>query len=335
LSISGVSLIHFLRNENSFIRINNLLEILEKLGVSRKEVERQIIAYKDSSSKSFFLINFPYYLSPLHMRVGGVLIGDGNINKSNGMMRWIQNDPTPLKRLMKIILKGSFEFRINNNQIVIPSFFGKILSYSLSLDFFSLDSEKFIERSLDLPKEYSLALLIAIIEDEGNIDSRNYGGINIRISSKEIIYSIKELCDYLGYMTSQIVRYENKGFSGKKKVSKDMYKIKILSDGIKKLGCDLISLEKEYGKEIGFWKKDEQFTKRWETCINNRAEKNREGREIHKEIKRLFLKHETLSALQISNFLRVDINRIHDLLKNMYKRGEIRRIDRGIYIRGR
>jgi len=331
LKISGVSISYFLRNEGSFIRINNLLDMIKCLKISKHEMEKNIIGYKDTSSKKPFSIKFPYHLSPLHMRIGGVLIGDGNVNKTTGMMRWIQKDPIPLKKLMKIILGDAVVSKIHDSQIVIPAFFGKILCYSLNLNPPLLASEKLIEKSLNLGKDYSIALLIAIIEDEGNIDAKNYGGINIRMSSKEIIHAIKKLCDYLGYKTSKITFYENNGNFIGKNGKKLMYKIKILSEGIKEMGNDLIKLEKKYGKQIGFWKKEDQFIKRWKTCTNKKAEKNREGGEIHNKINNLFEKHKTLSPLKVSKILGVDYDRVYVLIKNMSKRGEIKRINRGVY----
>jgi len=331
LNISNVSVSHFLKNKDSFIRIDNFLNLIKCLKISKTNIEKSIISYRDTSSKDSFSINFPYYLSPLHMRVVGVLIGDGNIHKTTHMMRWIQKDPTPLKNLMKIILGSNTVFNIHNSQIVIPAFFGKIWCFFLNLHLPFLASEKLIEKSLNLHKDYSLVLLIAIIEDEGNIDAKNYGGINIRMASKEIIHAIEKLCDYLGYKTSQIVCYKNNGTFRTSNEKKPMYKIQILSDGIKKLGHDLIKLKKKYGKEIGLWKKENQFSRRWETSINKKAEKNREGRNIHNKINSLFIEHKTLSPLQISRILQVDYERVYELMKNMHKRGELKRLYRGIY----
>jgi len=333
LSISGVGLTHFLKNEDSFIRINNLLEIISKLRISKLDIEKNIVAYKDTSNKRAFSIKFPYFLSPLDVRIVGVLIGDGNINKTTGLMRWVQKDPTPLKKLIEFRLGENIDFCVKDTQIVIPSFFGKVVSYSLDLELNFLASELFIKRIMEFPKDYGLALLITLIEDEGNIDPKNYGGILIRMSSKEIILSIKKLCDHLDYETSQIVSYKNNGTFRNKNEEKLMYKINILSNGIRNLGDDLLRLKKKYGKEIGFWKKDNNFTKRWKLCKSKNAEKDREGREIHGKISQLFIKYKKLSPLKISKFLQIDYDRIYSLIKNMKKRGEIKRIRKGIYFK--
>lgn len=333
LKVSGVSLAYFLKNKDSFIRIGNLLEIISKLKISRHSIEKNIIAYRDTSSKEAFSIKFPYFLSPIDVRIVGVLIGDGNINKCTNLMRWVQKDPTPLKNLIELRLGGNVCVDVKDTQIVIPAFFGKIVSHSLDLELKFLDSEEVIKRIMKFPKDYCLALLIALIEDEGNIDPKNYGGISIRMSSKDIIFEIKKLCEYLGYKTSQIVSYKNKGTFGNKNDKKTMYKINILSNGIKKLGYDLLNLEKKYCKEIGFWKKKSKFIERWKTCKSKNAEKDREGREIHDRIFKLFIENKNLSPLEVSKFLKTDYNRIYNLIKNMRKRGEIKRIRRGVYIK--
>lgn len=59
--------------------------------------------------------------------------------------------------------------------------------------------------------------------------------------------------------------------------------------------------------------------------------KNQEGKNIHKKILELFDEYSQLSPLEISRLLNFDYDRIYNLLRNIYKRGEIKRIERGIY----
>lgn len=228
-----MSLASFLKKEKSFIRIVNLLEILKNLQMSKYEIEKEIIGYKDTSSKESFFIKFPYVLSPLHIRVVGVLIGDGHIHKTTNLARWIQKDTTPLKKLIESVLEKQIYSNKEEMQVVIPAFFSKIICHALSLKFCSLATEEFIVKCLNLPKDYGLALLIALIEDEGNIDVKNCGGIDIRMGSKKIIFAIKSLCDYLRYKTSNTIPYKNKGSFGEGGL---MYRIKINAEGIGRLG---------------------------------------------------------------------------------------------------
>jgi DNA-binding Xre family transcriptional regulator len=331
LKISDVSLNHFLKNRDSFIRISNLLEIIKNLNFSKFKIEKEIIGYKDTSSKDFFQIKFPYFLSPIHFRIGGVLIGDGNVHKTNKLLRWIQKDTTPLKELIEFTLNKKIYPDSKSFQIVIPSFFGKILCASLKLDFDSLANEIFLDKILILSKNYRLVLLISIIEDEGNIDVNNYGGINIRMSSKKIIFAIKQLCDSLNYKTSEIVCYKNEGNFG----NNIMYKVKINAEGIRKMGPDLLSLEKKFGNQISLWKKRKSFFDRWNKSIGEKAMKDLEGKKIHEQIMELFKNNFQLRPLQISNNLDLDYDRVYELIKNMFRRGEIKRVRKGVYCRFR
>lgn len=259
LSITNMSLYNFLNKNNSFIRIKNFVGILDNLNLNKSDFEKEIILFRDTSSKKAYNLNFPYYFSAIDMRIVGVLFGDGNIHKKNNMARWIQKDVSPLKNLFKNVYGIDMFEHTNNMQITIPAFFIKFASKILFLSPIELASHKIFKSSLKLPKEYRLALLIAVIEDEGNIDVNNYGGILIRISSKEGIYFIKKLSESLNYKTSNITSYANNGSFGKKK----MYRLSILSEGIKLLGKDLIEFEKKFGICSSFWKKRNAFFQKW------------------------------------------------------------------------
>ena len=244
VEITSVSIGYFLNKDNSFISIKHLVEILKILNIKLRTADRYIIDFKDSNSKKNYDIKFPYYFTPVDMRIVGVLVGDGNVGKKNKLLRWIQKDINPLKELL--YSKISYEVSNNYNkqlvvqQIVIPSFFGKFASSLFNLSLFELGTYKLVKRSLNLPKYYRIALLIAIIEDEGNIDPKNYSGINIRMSDRDVISNLKKLCDSLGYKTSKIIKYKNNLGSHKRN---EMYKLNILSDGIFKLGYDILEFE--------------------------------------------------------------------------------------------
>ena len=98
-----------------------------------------------------------------------------------------------------------------------------------------------------------------------------------------------------------------------------------------KLGYDLLEFEKKFGKNVSLWKKRENFFKRWESCNTTKAQRDREGREIHRKIIELFKTYRQLSLSQIANELGLENDRVGGQLKNMYKRKEIERIGRGVY----
>ena len=328
VGITSVHLGYFLNNRDSLISIKYLIKILKALKISFRGAEKQIISYRDANGKIIYKIKFPYYFTPVDMRIIGVLIGDGNIHSNNKMLRWIQNDISPLKKLLFSKMNYNKINKKESKQFVIPAFFRKISCYFLNLKPSELGSHKLIQKSLDLPREYKLALLLAIIEDESNIDPRNYSGINIRMSDKDIINSLKELCNFLDYKTSKIIKYDNKDNTYGKNV---MYRLNILSDGISKLGYNILDFEKKFGKNVSLWKKREDFFKRWYTCVGKRSKKNKDGQKIHKELINLFKRDKDLSLDEIAKKLKIKRVRLVDLLKRMCKRKEIYRIKRGLY----
>lgn len=269
-----MSLYHFLNHKENFIRIKNFVEILNVLKISLKFAEKYISFYRDTCSKEPFKIKFPYYFTPIDMRIISVLFGDGNVHKENNLARWIQKDVAPLKRLIEHSLKT--QIKTNGTQITIPAFFIKVAAKSLNLKKIEFNSTKFIKRSLELPKDYRLALLLALIEDEGNIDVKNYGGVSLRLSSKQGIYLISQLCASLGYKTSKISKYQNKGSFG----DNIMYKMCVLSEGIEKIGFDVLNFEKEYSLLASLWTKRESLYNRWKICIGDRSKKNKEGAQL-------------------------------------------------------
>jgi len=328
VGITAVHIGYFLNNHHSFISIEYLIKILKELEISFKKAEKNIIGYRDCNSKIIYKIKFPYYFNPIDMRIIGVLIGDGNVHKTNKMLRWIQKDVSPLKKLVSLKINYNKINKKKSMQFVIPAFFRKIACHSLDLKPTELGTYKFIQRSINLSKNYKLALLISLIEDESNIDPKNYGGINIRMSDKRIMNSIKELCDSLYYKTSKIIKYNNKNTAYGGNI---MYKINILSEGIYKLGYDIKNFEKRFGKNASLWKKRDNFFKRWNTCIGKKAKKNKEGRELHKRLIELFKKNNVLSLNEIIKKIKIKRERLTDLLRHMHKRKEIYRIKKGNY----
>ncbi|MFH0752638.1 MAG: hypothetical protein V1914_03515 [archaeon] len=244
------------------MRIRSFIQILNIANISFRHAEEYIIYFRDTSSKPPFKVKFPYPFTPLHFRIIGALFGDGNVHKKNKMARWIQKDPTPMLILFEYLIDSNFKIHTNSMQITIPAFFTKMAAKILKLDQINLGSEKLLEASSLLPKIYRFVLLLAIIEDEGNIDVKNYGCVSIRISSEKGIYLIEQLCDSLDYKTSEIKRYINNGTFG----TNFMYKLNILSKGIEQLGYDLLEFELNYGCLGSLWKKRDPFFERWKIC---------------------------------------------------------------------
>ena len=143
------------------------------------------------------------------MRIISCMVGDGNISKES-KARWIQKDITPLKIIIDkhLGINSTFHRDANNiYQLAIPSIYGKIFSNATKIK--KLSEKEILEKSLKLSKDFRISLLISLIEDEANIDYKSHIPIKIRLSNKDYLEIIKNLCDSLNYDTSSIKKYTN------------------------------------------------------------------------------------------------------------------------------
>ncbi len=258
LPITSMSLGSFLNKSKNFIRIKHLCVLLKQLNISQRLIENNIIAFKDAPGGNILQIKFPIIFNPIHIRIISCLIGDGNIHKTNYMMRWIQKDVTPMITLIEKLTSIKPKAHTENWQVTIPALFRKITCKTLLLNSFDLATTKIITQILKLQKEVRIAFLLGIIEDEATIDWKHHGGIDIRMSNKKTILALKLLTDSLNYNTSEITKLKNKG--GFKEGT--LYRIKILSKGIRTFANDISVLTSKYGPEIGLWTKNIPLRKR-------------------------------------------------------------------------
>jgi len=329
LSISSMSLYQFLNNKRSMIRTKHLYEICSTLKLDPQKLQKYIIGYKDTNGRNIiYKIHFPYRFTPKDMRVVACVVGDGTMSRNGISARWIQKDILPLAHLLKNKLGYNPESYTDINyinQISIPSFFIKSFSHIIKEK--DLSKKKILERSLKLPEKFKLALLIAIIEDEGNVFYRSHHPISIRMSNLEYLNYIKKLCDSLNYKTSEITMYSNFATFGNNK----MYSLHILSDGIKKLGYDILEFENKYGKRYGLWKKRENFFKRWRLCTNQWAEKIRSGRNLTKELVIVMKSERRFTISELRKITGINRRILDSRLKILKNKRYINRIGRGEY----
>jgi len=255
-NITGVSISFFLRNEKVFMKTHKLYRITDNIGLPREEVERHIDLFKDFTNGPVFHIKFPVRFTPLMLRVISHVTGDGCA--SSNMLRWTQQDTTPLQKLIKSIL--GVEVNSNKGQLTIPALIGKVTCAALILDRTDFKLPIFVEKIMELSKPFKLQFLLAIIDDEGTIDWKNYGGIDIRMSDKRLVEQIRNLCLSLGLKVSTLKEIENNGsFSTE---NSKLFRFKILAEGIRILSNDIQEIINNIGEIGSFWIKKDAFEKR-------------------------------------------------------------------------
>jgi hypothetical protein len=328
LNMSSVTLNCFLNRGDTHMRIQNLIQITKKRGIPLEEIEERIISFRDTNSKKSFNLRFPYSITPVDIRITGAIFGDGNIHKTNNLARWIQKDTTPMASLINIRLGTEIKQSSTAQQITIPAFIIKAVAAYLKITLQDVNKTKFLEACLHLPFEYRLALLLAIIEDEGNIDFKNYGGINIRISSKKGTLLIKQLIESLNYKVSGIKTYFNKGSFENNK----MYKLTVPIAGIEKLWYDLLEFEKKYGPQAGLWTKRKPMLLRFKKGASERAKKCKEITDIKNKILLILEKNKIRSPKAISEEIKIATSRAQDIMRRMHNTGQIIRIKKGVYM---
>lgn len=308
------------------MKISNLFRVTDALDISKRFVEKNIIAYRDHNAQTEFNLRFPYKLTPLVLRVISHIPGDGNIRR-DGFARWTQIDHSGMYNLLVKI--GFKNISTNGKSLCIPRFLIKLNCITLKLEPKDFKKPRFIETVIDLPRLYRVQVILALIEDEATIDVKNYGPINIRLADKDLIESYAKLCDSLNFNRSEIKGRKNTGFNTKNKI----YKLEIFAEGIRKLKVDYDTAIKKFGKNGGLWKKDKEFRERCEKAISTRALKNKEGKKLTEEIIKLLSFNKELSVKMICKLLKTkDYNRVYDRVRYLCKIKKIKRSGYGKYI---
>ena len=305
-----------------------LFNLTDATKIPKNLVEKHIISWKDSKRdlpKGGYKINFPINITPAHTRVISHLIGDGTTSVTD---TWVQKEVEPLERLLKKLLKTGLGKRKQHSAakvITIPKFFKKIYCKVLSISSNKFNKKILFKKCLELPKEHRIQVLTAIIEDEGTINGSN---IIVRMKDKEIMEGVRDLIISLGYEGSNLFKQNARsGYSNKRGM---LYGITINSLGSKKYIKDMITIENQYGSELGLWTKKEKV---------NKIMGIRElitGKERNKKLeKQIFKNGERVSFKEVGGNFKLTDNETMSILRYMTNKNLVKRIDRGIYIKAK
>jgi len=146
----------------------------------------------------------------------------------------------------------------------------------------------------------------------------------------DIIKSIAELMDSLGYDRSKIFKTKNKGsFS---LASFELYSINLRILGAHKLYGDLTKSIGEYGKLAGLWTKQKQLE---DLIILNDGRKAR-GTKLNKELAKksitlLKKKKGKMTYKELKNHLNLSHHRTGSIIRRLDNEGIIQKLSRGHY----
>jgi len=297
----------------NYRRLDILMYICNKVGVSFKRLERKIISYK--TKRGTIIIKnpkLPIKTSPIFYMLYGHIMADGHFAKNKGIRSGYviytqYNKNLRLSFLDKVNyvfgeLKFQKEYFQTSKKICLPEVISLILSKHLNYterDFLT-ENARFPDYFFKLNKKSQLAILISFIMDEGNIDS---GQIIIRLINKPLLLNLKRICDNL--------KYPSKITNGKNK----MYNLYILKEGLKKFWRDYNILNKNYPFLTMNYKEKE---------IENYIKRNRKiwvssGKNVTKNKIISLLEKGPLKVKDISYFLQLSRQGIKYNLNNLLK----------------
>jgi len=314
----------FLGKSTSFTRPTKFFILTSGLGISHENAETWIEEFKDfSRQRKGYRVNFPFAYTPLVLRSVAHTPGDGYVG-SGGQVRWIQKEPKFMVQLLRKLLRRSR--RPSKSQISIPRFLVKINCLKLQITLSELRSWRFVDAIMGFPRRYRVQALLALIVDEGNIDTK--GNISIRMKEKDLVEAYAKLCDSLDYDRSDVRKIPNNGTFGRSYLWKSL----IRANGIRKLYKDYADALATFGRIGGLWNKDQKFMERCRTALSEKAIKDAGGREMTKAILKLLSEHDALNVYQIRNLVgSSSYGRVYEKVKYWRKMGVLKRTDHGRY----
>ena len=305
LSVSP-QVIHFWKKLNLFIPLTYVKKLIDERNIDWNEVESKVIAYKGPNS-SLVVENpkLPIVESPELFAIIAHLIGDGSVNKNN-IPIYTNSNKGLMDNFQKLILSvfgnakgkiymrnsGCFELRSSRTIADLIKFF-----YNIE---FSARNARIPERVKQLPNEFSIALIRAFADDEGNVDLNHK--ICIYSINKSILLFIKDLLvEKLGFNEAQIYEKSNSYFY-----------LTIKPAEIKK-----------YFEIIGFNHPVKQYKlSKLVEIRNNHNNVKRKPNETKEEIINL-LSSENLSTEELVFKLGIRKSNVNIPLKDLYNRGFI------------
>ena len=337
--ISKVSFIRGLCQENklNFDFIKNIIKlsfklfsplgcwlaICKKLNIPKEILQSNIQSYKTSGGINFIeLPILPIKITPVFDMLLAHNIGYGTvINPKKGRLPYfgyMQFDKfyriSYIRKIEEIFGKIKFKENYFENSTrpycppTLSSLFFKY--YNLKIIDFNSEKARVPEIIYKKGKESMLAVLIALVIDEGHIDSTQ---ITINLKNPLLIEDLHKICDNLSY--------SSKVTTSKKEYEKGYSRIHILRKGMKKFWRDYIKINKKYPIIDLGWKGE-----KIENSFNiyKRAIYKTKG---NKNIIFEILKNEQLSVNQLSDRINMTRQGVRFHIQNLLKEGKIRLIN--------
>lgn len=306
-----------------FIPLQILIGICSHLEIPLKELEQSILAYRTKGGRSvIYNPILPVKVNPIFSMLVAHIIGDGNCVKLHGREMYFnyrQYDKKILSFFIKKIGRVFGDIKFNENyffslkRVYLPTIISLILGnyYSLKPENFLSDRAFIPQKMFTLPREHLLAVLIALIIDEGTIGSSE---IVIGLYNKKLIDDLGKVCKKLCYECSI-----GKGKNGKR------HFLYILSNGTKKFWKDYLSLKRKYPEVFLCYKEDQirDFILRKEKYWRSKSQGITKNSIID------LLKKKPRTTKELAKILLISKQGIRFHLKELEKIGIVKKIGKG------
>jgi len=306
-----------------FVPLNIYLKIIDNLIIPRKDLERNILAYKTGGGPNYVEKPIlPIKITPIFDMILAHNISDGTVvNPKKGRLPYFgyrQFDKHYRVLYVKKIedVFGKIKFKEDYFNKSTRPYCPPVLS-SLFFKQYHLNISSFLSRSARIPtdilnknKEHLLTVLIAFIIDEGYIDSTM---IVIGLKNKALTSDLKSICDKLDYKSKITYR---------KGEYKDYGYLQISREGMKKFYEDYLLLREKY-PIVDMGRKGKQIKDSFK--IYSRKIYKTKG---NKEVILSILKNEQLSVNQLTNRLNMTRQGIRAHIHNLLKEYKVRLIDK-------
>jgi len=309
---------------NFFVPLEIFLSICLKLNISRDMLQMNVISYKTARGINYIKNPvLPIKITPIFDMLLAHNIGDGTvINPGNGRLPYFGYRQFNYFYRIQYVKKienifGEIQFKENYFETSTRPYCPAVLS-SLFFNYYKLRNEDFLSDRARIPKivfdkgkDSLLAVLIAFIIDEGNVDSTQ---ITINLKNKLLIEDLKEICSTLNY--------KSKITQAKSEIAKGYFRLHILREGMKEFWRDYLKLHTRYPIIDLGWKGEK---------INNSFKIDK--REIirtkgNKEIILAILQNEQLSVNQLADRLNMTRQGIRYHIHNLLNQRKIRIADK-------
>lgn len=322
-----------------FTNVRNLFQLTNLFDMDNKYVEKNIELFRDSKTSAFnrtYPNIFPLGITPAIIRIVAHVIGDGSVYEHS--IKYCQKDVSFLNDLISTIIHSD-KFNVSNYErmrgkktykyqtMSIPTFFAKAISEYFKISMRDIGSSLFLDKMMKMPRHHRVQAIAALIVDEGNISHKK-----IEMASKDIVNSLANLMDSLGYERGRIIS---------KRVIKDcfgkhynvvMHKFFIHANGLKDLLYDIESCVKtQRNRHLDLWQKQKQLEERVIAHNYKKIMSDKHAQEKRNYILELFSEKGAIKADLLSDEIGLKRYQTYYLLKTLLLKKRIKRISHGTY----